>query len=239
MHPSRERVFTDVVYGGPNADRKPMRDHMERQHPGPSPYKIFFGEIHGHTELSDGWGTPGADFTAARGNFWQDALERGARIGCIAGSDIHSPFPGLEVNSGHANLRHDQPGIAPVLAEKLSREAVFDAIRQRRCYACEGARSHIDFRINGKVMGSELPDTGAPAWRLFFHVTAPEPLATITIVKNARDHFLYDIAGTERTSTAFVTDLEAERPTDYDYLRVAQSDGRRAWSSPIWVEAAR
>jgi len=383
VHASRERAFTDVVYGGTDVDRGALRAHAERQDPGPSPYRVYFGEIHGHTELSDGWGTPDACFTAARdlarldfcaltdhdhggvgrpelwgekweliqqkvaeyhapgtfvtllgyerdsfpyypnmnvyyrgaradmvrgaadgditadeiaalreredvlfiphqisqievgvnwkavppalmpavaeiyskwgasefmdnprpirstarGNFWQDALELGARIGCIAGSDIHSPFPGLQVDSGHANLRHDQPGIAAVLAPELSREAVFDAIRQRRCYACEGARIKLDFRINGEAMGSELRESGAPERRLWLRVEAPLPLATVTVVKNAQDHFTYHVDGTQREHRAFVTDLEAERATDYYYLRVTQTNGLRAWSSPIWVDA--
>ena len=141
------------------------------------------------------------------------------------------------MDSGHDNLRHDQPGIAAVLADELSREAVFNAICARRCYACEGARILLDFRVNGQMMGSELRDSGEPQRKLFFRVNAPGSIATITVVKNARDHLVYDVAGSADQSSAFVTDLDAERETDYYYLRVALSDGRRAWSSPIWVEA--
>ena len=35
---------------------------------------------------------------------------------------------------------------------------------------------------------------------------------------------------------SWFTDKDAERPTDYYYVRVRQRDGQWAWTSPIWVE---
>lgn len=34
----------------------------------------------------------------------------------------------------------------------------------------------------------------------------------------------------------FMADKEAERDTDYYYVRVRQRDGQWAWCTPIWVE---
>ncbi len=191
-------------------------------------------EMYSKWGASEFLGNPRPIRSAARGNFWIDALERGAKVGCIAGSDVHSPFPGLRVHSG-GNLRHDEPGIAAVLTKELTREAIFEAIRERRCYACEGARITLDFRVNGAVMGREIADQGNPERALYVCVQAPLPIETVTIVKNGQDHFIYTLNGAMARHESMVIDLEAERDTDYYYIRVTQSDGRRAWSSPVWV----
>ena len=54
---------------------------------------------------------------------------------------VHTPFPG---------------GLAAVWSPKLSRDSIFDAIRQRRCYGTTGARIVLQFRLNGKPMGSDV-----------------------------------------------------------------------------------
>ncbi len=79
---------------------------------------------------------------------WQWALAQGLRLGCVASTDDHLGYPGAWGE-----------GLAAVLAEELTREAIFAAIRARRCYAVSGDRIEIDFSLNGAPMGSELPAT--------------------------------------------------------------------------------
>jgi len=86
----------------------------------------------------------------ATGSTWQWALDRGMKLGCVASTDDHLGFPGAWGE-----------GIAAVLAEELTREAVVDALRSRRCYAVSGDRIEIDFTLNGEPMGSDLPPTEA------------------------------------------------------------------------------
>lgn len=173
--------------------------------------------------------------SAARGNSWCDALELGLKIGAIAGSDIHTPFPGLRVNSG-GNIRWQNPGIAGVLAKDLSRESIFRAIRARRTYACEGVRPRIEFRVNGAHMGEEITARGDEGRAVYIEVHGDGPLESVTVVKNGRDEFIYTLYGSSHWHQSIVIDYEAERPTDYYYLRIVHADGRRAWTSPVWVE---
>ncbi len=79
---------------------------------------------------------------------WQWALDHGLRLGCVGSTDDHLGFPGAWGE-----------GLAAVLAGELTREAIFAAIRARRCYAVSGDRIEIDFTLNGHPMGSELPAT--------------------------------------------------------------------------------
>ena len=73
-------------------------------------------------------------------------LKQGHRLGVIASSDDHLGFPG-----GY------REGLAAVKATDLSREALFDALRNRRTYAVTGDRIGLDFTLNGHMMGQELP----------------------------------------------------------------------------------
>ena len=49
----------------------------------------------------------------------------------------------------HHQFHHLGSGRAVVLAEALTREAVFDALHARRCYATTGAPIVLDFTVNG------------------------------------------------------------------------------------------
>jgi hypothetical protein len=79
-------------------------------------------------------------------NTWQRYLEQGHRLGVIASSDDHLGFPG-----GY------REGLAAVKATSLTREAIFDALRNRRTYAVTGDRIGLDFTLNGSLMGQSLP----------------------------------------------------------------------------------
>ena len=73
------------------------------------------------------------------------ALERGCRVGFIASTDEHVGYPGAY-----------RFGLMAAYAADLSREAIWDALRNRRTYAVTGDRIRLDFRIDNHPMGSEL-----------------------------------------------------------------------------------
>ena len=160
------------------------------------------------------------------GGHWLDALERGAKMGCVAGSDDHGGTNGRYL----PDMRYPRnwPGITGVWAKENTLPALFEALKARRCYAVMGGRIVLDFRLNGHYMGEELPDTGERL--LWFRIEADEKIDTVTVVKNGRDYII--LQGKEEET---MVDYRKERPTDYYYLRVKLTDGRYAWSSPIWV----
>ncbi|MHC4433591.1 MAG: DUF3604 domain-containing protein, partial [Planctomycetota bacterium] len=106
-------------------------------------------------------------------NTLQYFLAQGHRLGVIASTDDHLGFPGAY-----------REGLAAVLAPELTREAIFDALRDRRTYAVTGDRIAVDFRLNGQLMGRELPYTRGR--ELAVTVTGWDQIDRVEILKNNR-----------------------------------------------------
>jgi hypothetical protein len=83
----------------------------------------------------------------------EDALKHGYKVGFVANSDGHKGRPGA--SHPGASTFGAYGGLTCVLAESLTREAVFDAIKARRCYAVTAAqRIHVELAVNGLPMGA-------------------------------------------------------------------------------------
>lgn len=162
------------------------------------------------------------------GGHWQDALKRGARMGCIACSDDHGGFGGMD--NGQP-FPYGCPGLTGVWAEANTREAIFDALKARRCYGFMGGRISVDFRIDGHYMGEEITVRGDPS--VYYNIEADAPVESVTVVKNCRDWIVL-----RRKKEQLIYDYRQEEAADCYYLRVLLEDGRRAWTSPIWVRRA-
>lgn len=151
-------------------------------------------------------------------------LGRGGRAGFVGGSDTHEGRPRAHT---------------AVLSRDLTRAAVFDALRRRRCYATTGARIVLDLRVGGAGMGAEAVVRRAPRVELAVHGTAP--LAEVALLRDGRPIRVEHPAGTD-FRLAF-TDRDCG-PRAWYVLRAVQTDcdehgnPQRAWSSPIWVRRA-
>jgi hypothetical protein len=176
---------------------------------------------------------------AAPGHYTQDGLASGQRLGFVGGSDSHSGRPGYPAHSVSyfdSDYAHWEPelytgGFTGVYAEELTREAVFDAIRNRRCYATTGKRIIVDFRIDGHWMGEEFKSRNAP--HIFVKAIGTAPLDSVTIVKNNQEYLRMEGHGTELELEFDKT--EPPQKTDFYYVRVIQKDFEMAWASPIWI----
>jgi len=74
----------------------------------------------------------------------QDALTKGLQLGFVGGSDGHTHEP------GHG-------GITAVCTRELTRASIFEALRQRHCYATTGAKIKLYFVLNNTLlMGDSL-----------------------------------------------------------------------------------
>ncbi len=69
-----------------------------------------------------------------------------------------------------------------MLATELTREAIFDALRNRRTYAVTGDRIRLDFQLNGHLMGQEIPYTAQREFAVT--VTGWDQLERVEILKN-------------------------------------------------------
>lgn len=115
-------------------------------------------------EIASGWGR----FEW----FAREALERGMRVGFVAGSDDHSGRPGWSTPtlSGRGGVRG---GLTAYLATELTREGIWEALRSRRCYGTSGPRIVLDVSVDGHPMGSEFTADGPPVVRVGVLGTAP------------------------------------------------------------------
>jgi hypothetical protein len=176
-----------------------------------------------------------SDFTAASRSaegpqFGQDAWARGLVLSTIASSDDHRAHPG-------------QPhwGLAAVLAPRLTREDIFDALYRRGTYGTTGTRILLDFAVQGVPMGGETRSGGSP--RLSIEAHASDLIERIDVLRYGESAGGFEVLFSLRPEALDLewsaTDETFHEDSIY-YVRLRQRGlvrGRivMAWSSPIWV----
>ena len=160
-----------------------------------------------------------------------DALKRGYKLGFIGSGDGHQCQP------GYGFTQETTTGYMAVMARELTREAVWEAMRARRVYATSVRGIVVEFSLNGQPMGSDLK--GAGPRRLAGLVKGTAPLNYVRIIKNGEIWKEIECAGQDLVEISVEDQPPASGTgdgTDFYYLRIGQTDGHLAWSSPIWVQ---
>jgi len=106
-------------------------------------------------------------------NTLQYLLAQGHRVGVVASTDDHLGYPGAY-----------REGMVAVRAAALTREAIFEALRARRTYAVTGDRIALDFTLNRRLMGQEVPYTRER--ELGVEVTGWAQVDRVEVLKNNR-----------------------------------------------------
>ncbi len=152
------------------------------------------------------------------GTAWS-ALEKGLKLGFIASSDH------LSTHISYACL----------IAERLTRESLMEAIRARRAY---GATDNIvlDVRFAGSdgehLMGAIF--TSSQPVRIQATILGTGTIKRVDLIKDNR--VLYTVDPGEPAFRLDFTDGDADESGEsYYYIRVLQEDGEIAWGSPAWV----
>jgi hypothetical protein len=181
--------------------------------------------VHGVSEALD---ADAVIYNPLRGNFARDALDRGYRLGFVGSGDSHDGHPGL------AHLGGPTGGVAAILAEDCTREAVLDALRQRHVYATSGPRILLRAALNGKRMGSLMAAPADGKASLILIASATAPLEHVDVIQSGAPVSRFQVPGEWDVSTTI--ELEGLAKGDYVYVRVLQQDGGQAWSSPFFLE---
>ena len=190
---------------------------------------IEIAQNRGSSELEQ---TGGAVFGPVHGASVQSALATGKRYGFVGGSDTHRGTPGWPSHPGHPYYHCWKPltGLTALTAPKLTREALWESLWNRRSYATTGPHILVDFKVNGQPMGSELPHQDVVQVEGF--VAGTEEVEAVEVIKNGEVCYTVSCNG-DRIVRLAHTDPD---PVGYYYLRVRQRDGHHAWSSPVWIE---
>jgi len=186
-------------------------------------------DLERNIEICSGWGNwmRRPKFVAQL----HDTLNRGFRMGLFGGSDNHERNPGL----GGA--------LTGLWAEANTREAVFEAFRQRRCFATTGLRPRLRFDVSGIFMGGD-GTTDLPVVNV--SVQCETPVARIEIVRDgevvsARESNDTEFAWTWRDETCppgnhfYYTHVRFRGETPDLPWNLAPPFGADAWTSPAWV----
>src|SRR3989344_1182768 len=142
-------------------------------------------------------------------------------------------------------------GLTACWADNLSRQAVFDALKNRRCYATTGTRIIVNFTINGYPLGSEISASSNPIITVI--VNGTDTIKLINITKNntqlaiktdcASKNCRFDYTDTSFNSNSIyyviVQQVNNTRQIVGDFITrpppVMFLINQTAWVSPIWV----
>jgi hypothetical protein len=228
-----------------------------------SNFSEFTPEVERVVEIYNAWGSseclakegnPRPITSAAKKggvNEWAEgsirkALSKNHRFGFVAGGlddrDIFSELFDTE------QVQYS-PGLTAILSTEHTREALFQALHSRSCYATTGEKIILGFHIAGASMGSEINTKAKPGLTYNRHISGYVagtcPIKAIEIIRNGsvihtikpnqiNVDFTYD---DDEFISQIAFKAQGEVPAfAYYYIRIHQEDGHMAWSSPIWID---
>ncbi|MGE3535661.1 MAG: DUF3604 domain-containing protein, partial [Parachlamydiales bacterium] len=184
-------------------------------------------------------------FESEKGSI-RKALNNNHRFGFVAGGlddrGIYSEF----YESGQVQY---SPGLTAILAIEQTREALWQALHNRCCYATTGERIIVGFSIANVFMGNELNTKAKPGLNFNRHISGyvagTDIIEEINIIRNGvpfhtirpdATHIDFTFDDTEPLSKIALKSPDERPPFVYYYIRVIQKNGHIAWASPIWID---
>ena len=165
-----------------------------------------------------------------------EALRNGRVYGLIASSDTHLSRPGSRLDECRPGaISHPEPGLVAVWAASHTRQAIFDALKSRRCYGTTGTRVNLQFTVNKAVMGASIQSSTAPA--IAFRASSDVTINSVTITKIANGTFtaLKTYEPNDVKADGTFTDTSFAEDASY-MVRVDLANTDMALSSPVWVK---
>lgn len=167
-------------------------------------------------------------------------LTQGFHISPSAGQDNHYPTWGTATDARTG-----------VLCSSLTKQGLLEAMRRNRTFATEDKNLDLRFSANGNLMGSTLvlaangdvkfevalqdPDDSTTDYeiRLYHGLVDPKTRSQVPNWK-LKDGFedKYTLHGNGMLT---IPDYVASGDHEFFFVKVAQEDGDRAWSAPIWI----
>ena len=156
--------------------------------------------------------------------YMQSALSSGLKFGVIGASDNHDSKPGRSVWGRYPG------GLSGIWAKSLERDEVWDAIWNYSVYGTSKDRIYVEFFINNEPMGSSLESGDLVNIEAYIIGKTDDLVVEIVLDNQPVRRF-----ETDNGMINFSIEDSILMGEHFYYLRVTQSNGERAWSTPIWV----
>lgn len=117
-----------------------------------------------------------------------------------------------------------------IWVRELTREALYEALQARRCFATTGLALTVRFDFNGEPMGSAV---AVREGDFQLAVTAPVDIHAVHLVHNGRDDAQLAGHGMRFRHTWHV---KRRRHGEFWYCRILLDNGELVWTSPIWID---
>lgn len=117
-----------------------------------------------------------------------------------------------------------------VLADRLTEESLYEALKNRRVYATQDPDLRIDYRLNGQTMGSIIGVSDALEVRLQLKDDTDGLSGTVEVISTGGRI----VASHSMDSAVTVFSVPSGYP--YYFLRISQPDGDVAVTAPVWVD---
>ena len=174
-------------------------------------------------EVGNGEGAIGSSGYFPSYEYYQRALDKGWHVAPTNNQDNHKG------RWGDANTAR-----SVVLADSLTRENIYDAMRNNRVYATEDNDLSIYYTLDGYEMGTVLED-GDTSETVHLKAELSDPtdtgLGTVSVITNGG--LVLDkknVAGNKAT-----VEFDIDNKYSYYYLKVVEADGDIAVTAPVWV----
>ena len=157
--------------------------------------------------------------------YYTRALDKGWHVAPTNNQDNHKG------KWGNANTAR-----TVVEASDLSRQSVYDAIKERRVYATEDENLKISYEVNGNTMGSIIPQTDLLEFNVNVEdINSGDNIKKISIIGDG-GKVVKSIDNINSTTKNWSFTLD-KSTSSYYYVRVDQADSDIAVTSAVWVGA--
>ena len=173
-------------------------------------------------EVGNGEGAIGSSGYFPSYEYYTRALDKGWHVAPANNQDNHK---GMWGNSN--------TGRTVVLADSLTEEGIYDALRNYRVYATEDHDLNIYYTLNGNTMGSILDlDTGdALTLKVQLSDYSDSAIGKVEVIVNGG----LTAASSYVDSNADTVTFTLSNEYSYYYIKVTEADGDIAVTAPVWT----
>ena len=174
-------------------------------------------------EVGNGEGAIGSNAYFPSYGYYTRALDKGWHVAPTNNQDNHRG------NWGDANT-----GRTVVLADALTAESIYDALRNRRVYATEDNDLSILYTLNGSTMGAILDSASGIEISVSISDPTDSAIGKVEVIVNGG----LSAASQDVTTSSETVTFQLDHAYSYYYIQITQPDGDIAVTAPVWVGEA-